>query len=90
MTKVPDQVAQTDTKRETPRPPDLPMPTGPFPRRALAISINDYLFANPINYGMPIGRPQRPGALEPLPQPTGLRIPASQIGILSDAASGRP
>ena len=42
------------TKPDKPPKPDLPIKTGPLPRRALAISINNYLFANPINYGTPI------------------------------------
>jgi len=32
---------------------DLPKLTGPFPRRALLISVDNYLFMNPINYGVP-------------------------------------
>src|SRR5439155_7675438 len=32
---------------------DLPKVTGPFPRRALLISVDNYLFMNPINYGVP-------------------------------------
>jgi hypothetical protein len=32
-------------------PPPPPGPTGPFPRRALAVSVNEYWLANPLNYG---------------------------------------
>jgi hypothetical protein len=66
---------------------DLPAATGPFPRRALAVSINNYLFANPINYGMP--SPQAHNLhtlLDRFSQRDGLRIPADQIALLSDAA----
>src|SRR5262249_52864184 len=84
--KPPDK-PDPSTKRETPRPPDLPVANGPFPRRALAISINDYLFANPINYGMPItAGPNVQALLDRFSQPSGLRVPASQLGLLSDAA----
>ena len=84
--KPPDR-PDPSTKRDTPKPPDLPVTAGPFPRRALAISINDYLFANPINYGMPIAAGTNVQSLvERFAQPTGLHVPATQIGILSDAA----
>jgi hypothetical protein len=84
--KPPDK-PDPSTKREKPKPPDLPVAAGPFPRRALAISVNDYLFANPINYGMPIAAgPNVQSLLDRFSQPTGLRVPASQLGILSDAA----
>ena len=72
-------------------PPDLPKIAGPFPRRALAISINDYLFANPINYGMPGTSPRNVETLlsQRFSQPDGLHVPANQVAVLSDAASGR-
>jgi hypothetical protein len=66
---------------------DLPIGPGQLPRRALAISINNYLFANPINYGMP--GPQGHNLnllLERFSQRDGLRIPADQTALLSDAA----
>ncbi len=75
------------TKRETPKPPDIPVAAGAFPRRALAISVNDYLFANPINYGMPIAAgPNVQTLLDRFSQGSGLHIAPSQLGILSDAA----
>ncbi len=82
---------EPSTRRKPgPRPPDLPVATGPFPRRALAISINDYLFANPINYGMPgIGRNVESLLSQRFSQPDGLRVPANQVTVLSDAASER-
>jgi len=30
----------------------LPGPTGPIPRRVLAVSVSNYLYANPTNYGV--------------------------------------
>jgi hypothetical protein len=77
--------------RDSGRKSDLPPESGPFPRRALAISINNYLFANPINFGMP-GRGSRSvqALLDQRFSPRdGLRIPANQMALLSDAASSR-
>jgi Caspase domain len=96
--RKPDLPVKLDTGRKPERPdpstghgtppkPDLPVAAGPFPRRALAISINDYLFANPINYGTPMtGGPNVQALLDRFGQAAGLRIPSSQVGILSDAA----
>jgi hypothetical protein len=79
------------TRRDTgKKPSDLPVAAGPFPRRALGISINNYLYANPINYGIP-----GPAAanvqtlLDRFSQREALRIPADQVALLSDAASDR-
>jgi len=98
--KKPDLPSHRDTSKKPdpstrrdpgPKPPDLPVATGPFPRRALAISINDYLFANPINYGMPGTSPRNVESLltNRFSQPDGLRVPANQVAVLSDAASDR-
>jgi hypothetical protein len=53
-----------------------------FPRRALIISVNNYLYANPVNYGIP-GH-----SVHTLSEKlaNGLHIPKEQIGELSDAA----
>jgi hypothetical protein len=79
------------TRRDTgSKPPAPPVANAPFPRRALAISINNYLFANPINYGMPIANsPNIQTVMDRFASPSGLRIPSSQVGILSDAAADR-
>jgi hypothetical protein len=72
------------------KPQDLPVVTAAFPRRALAVSINGYLFANPINYGMPGNRGANVQTLlDHFAQANGLRVPATQVGLLSDAASDR-
>jgi hypothetical protein len=86
--KQPDRPIKPEpsTKRETPKPPDIPVVAGPFPRRALAVSINDYLFANPTNYGMPKVADVQTLLDTRFTQPTGLHIAASQVGILSDSA----
>ena len=77
--------------------PDLPMtppkprtPNDPFPRRALLVSVNDYLFASPVTYGSPPStKPPYPGsspaALAELLQRAPFSIPAEQIVELSDA-----
>jgi hypothetical protein len=78
---------EPSTRRETPTKPDLPTDAGQFPRRALAVSINNYLFANPINYGMPGPRTANLQTLmERFSQRDALRIPASQMAVLCDAA----
>jgi hypothetical protein len=76
-------------KKDPPKkeaPPEPPVRSaGLFPRRALAISVNNYLFLNPINYGSP----NRPGhSVRTLLErfTSGLRIPAEQVFELSDAA----
>ncbi len=64
---------------------DLPANAGPFPRRALVVSINNYLYANPINHGLALGRARNVSTfLEQLNR--GLRVPRDQIAELSDAA----
>jgi hypothetical protein len=35
------------------KPPEVPGTTGPYPRRALAINVNSYLFTNPVHPGSP-------------------------------------
>ena len=71
------------------KPKDLPKGTGAFPRRALAISVNNYLFANPINYGIPLRNAHSVGTL--LDRfTTGLKIPRDQIFELSDASMSKP
>jgi hypothetical protein len=63
----------------------LPGAAGAFPRRALVVSINNYLYANPVNYGMTMaGARNVHTLLDRLT--TGLRIPRDQIAELSDAA----
>jgi len=76
--------------RSTP-PSDLPVASGPFPRRVLAISINNYLFANPINYGMPIASGANVQTLleDKLTQAKALHVPGEQTALLSDMASER-
>jgi hypothetical protein len=57
----------------------------PFPRRALLISVHNYLFANPVGGGMPsFGSRNIAGLPDKLSN--GLRIPHNQIAHLSDAA----
>lgn len=57
----------------------------PFPRRALVISVHNYLYANPVSAGAPIaGARNIAGLLDKLSN--GLRIPRNQIAHLSDAS----
>jgi hypothetical protein len=53
-----------------------------FPRRALVISVNNYLYANPVHYGIP-GHGVHT-FVDKLAN--GLRIPKEQVAELSDAA----
>lgn len=71
-------------KKETPAEPPV-RSTGLFPRRALAISINNYLFLNPINYGAPT---RKSNSVRTLLErfTTGLKVPMEQVFELSDGA----
>jgi hypothetical protein len=60
----------------------------PFPRRALLISVHNYLFANPVGVGLPTAGARKISGL-PDKLYTGLRIPRNQIAHLSDVAPGR-
>jgi hypothetical protein len=90
----------SDTTREKPPPKKLtpttraakPTPhpakeVHPFPRRALVISVHNYLYANPVSYGI-----YGPGGhnvgkfLEQLAKFNGFRIPLTQTAHLSDSA----
>jgi hypothetical protein len=75
---------------ETPRPrPAEPKNAAVLPRRALLISVHNYLYANPIHEGMPL-----PGArtiknlVEGLTY--GLKVPLNQVVHLSDTARKDP
>jgi len=63
-------------------------PTAHFPRRALLIAINEYLYANPLQQGAANswkGLDKLGRALQ-----VGLRYPSSQIAHISDAIPGGP
>jgi hypothetical protein len=79
-----------DPNKDKPKPEPRPQPAGAFPRRALVISVHNYLYANPVNFGDP-GTPGRPGRnfhsfLGRLSQQKGFRISPNQVAHLSDAA----
>lgn len=64
---------------------DLPRTAGPFPRRALVISANNYLYFSPVYFGMPLPQSRNPHTL--LSQLNrGLRFPLNQTLLISDAA----
>jgi hypothetical protein len=58
----------------------------PLPRRALLISVHNYLFANPVGTGLPTRGARHVSGL-PDRLANGLRIPRNQIAHLSDAAA---
>ncbi len=65
-----------------------PGPAVSFPRRALLIAINEYLYANPVQLGFANswkGLDKLGRALQ-----VGLRFPANQVAHLSDAVPGGP
>jgi hypothetical protein len=89
----PKNPPRTDPPKTNPPPKDPSKPTpprtvnNPFPRRALVISVHDYLYANPIQNG-----PSRPPdatnfftLIESLNR--GLNIPLNQVAHLSDDAN---
>ena len=89
--KPPDPVKKPDPDPKLPPPkPDPPKPDPPpagatFPRRALVISVHNYLYANPVGAGIPA-----PGARDLRYFVTrlgsSLKIPATQLAHLSDEA----
>jgi hypothetical protein len=57
-----------------------------FPRRALVISVHNYLYANPVHAGMPISNARNiPNFLDALNR--GLHIPMTEMAQLSDGAA---
>jgi Caspase domain len=82
---------QPDPTKPPKKPNEKPPPSsGVFPRRALIISIHNYLYANPIHFGDP-GSPRSPGRnfhtlLGRLPRQNSFHISPAQIAHLSDAA----
>lgn len=64
-----------------------PVVNGPLPRRALVVSVHNYLFANPLTIGdpTPSGRNIQ-NLVGRLSSTRGFRVSANQVGFLSDAA----
>lgn len=61
----------------------------PFPRRALVVSIHNYLYANPTQYGLMVqGMKNIPALTKYLTNQ--MRVPQNQIIHLSDAAKDNP
>jgi len=92
----PNNPAVVDTPRPNdPRPADSPKPSPDisgrnFPnRRALIISVHNYLYANPVHAGPPTaGGRNIPNFLDALNK--GLHIPMNEMAHLSDAAKTQP
>src|SRR5205814_1253559 len=78
----PTKDKKPDDRSQPPRPY-----AGAFPRRALVVSVHNYLFANPLTVGdpTPAGRNIRT-FIGRLSQTTGFRISPNQTAYLSDAA----
>ncbi len=77
-----------------PPPPSPPPVASPFPRRALIISVHNYLFANPITAGDPAGRTiskfkeaLSPGKTRDDKWSVGLNIAPDQVQHLSDVTA---
>jgi hypothetical protein len=82
------------TSKSTPPPPPPPPATGKFPRRALLISVNNYLYFNPVTYGS-LSENTRDVHTLVNQLNKGLDIPVDQVVELSDATPdptrrGRP
>jgi hypothetical protein len=61
----------------------------PFPRRALVVSVHNYLYANPTQYGLMVqGMKNIPAISKYLTNQ--MRVPVNQIMHLSDAAKDNP
>lgn len=89
-TKPPETTTKPPETTERPKPPPTPPPAGAgtFPRRALIISVHNYLYANPIDPGLPVVGDRQLSNLDDALN-RGLRIPMNQIAHLSDAARER-
>jgi hypothetical protein len=86
-TRPSDPVVKGSDPDENPKTKPLSTPSGAFPRRALIISVHNYLYANPITDG-PTGSVNVERLVSSLNR--GLRIPLNQITRLSDAAKKQP
>jgi hypothetical protein len=62
---------------------------GAFPRRALVISVHDYVYANPVHFGLPVGTMHNlKSFLQALGNPdVGMKVPRDQVFHLSDHAA---
>lgn len=78
----PEQV-EAKVEKKPKKATDLATASGDFPRRLLAISVNNYWYANPVSYG------EKSRKLDEILGKLGdaLRIPKSQITLLSDSSS---
>ncbi len=82
----PPTPAPAPTKPPDP-PASTPAATGPAPRRALVVSVNNYLYANPVHFGMPVRSARNTqGLLTAFVNR--LRVPADQVALLSDITIG--
>jgi hypothetical protein len=79
-------IKQTPANTAKAGPRNLPHPAGhAFPRRALVLSVHDYLYANPLQSGMPGPQANKLNRfIDDLS--LGLHIPLNQIALLSDGA----
>jgi hypothetical protein len=87
-TKPPNDSTTTNPPIKTTNPATPPGPKGTslYPRRALIISVNNYLYANPVHAGMSGASAHNiPNFLEALNK--GLHIPMTEMAHLSDAAA---
>src|SRR5262249_34385046 len=79
---------RTEREPDPPPPPPDPSRGNQFPRRALIISVHNYLYANPVHYGtLGPGAHNMINLREKLAQDNGFKIPIPQIALLSDGAS---
>jgi hypothetical protein len=72
-------------------PREDPTKNNPFPRRALVVSVHNYLYANPVQVGA-LGTSgfDVPHFVDELGHFNGLKIPRDQVAHLSDAARAGP
>jgi hypothetical protein len=87
---VPKDVDLTTAPSGKPNPKETARPFDAkgqvFPRRALVISVHNYLYANPIHAGMPLANARNiPNFLDALNR--GLHIPMTEMAQLSDGAA---
>ncbi len=86
-----DRSGKDRSGKDGPRPgpvdPTKPNSDGAFPRRALLVSVHNYLYANPVNYGnLESGGRNFQTLVGRLSEVKGFRIAPTQIAYLSDAA----
>jgi serine/threonine protein kinase len=86
LTVANKDIGRPDATKPPPKPDKVETEKPGFPRRALVISVNNYLFFSPTNYGQQLRNSRQNVRWMINRFSEGLHIPLNQIAELSDAA----